>query len=82
MSESIRLDGMGGKRKAKVQLAVGDLVEIDGQPFEVDLDKFGFPTLETPITPTAELHRRRGTQPASEEDFERFAGDLPTDDEG
>ncbi len=73
---------MGGQRKAKVQLAVGDLLEIDGPPFEVDLDKFGFPTPETPITPMAELDRRRGTRPASDEEFERFAGDLPTDDEG
>lgn len=73
---------MGGQRKAKFQLAIGDLVEIDGRCLEVELDRQGFPTLETPITPMAELDGRWGTQPASEEDFERFAGDLPTDDEG
>jgi hypothetical protein len=73
---------MGGQPKAKVQLAVGDLVEIEGRRLEVELDRQGFPLLETPITPMAELDRRRGTQPASEEEFQRFAGDLPTDDEG
>jgi hypothetical protein len=73
---------MGGQRKAKVQLAVGDLVEIDGQPFEVDLDKFGFPTLETPITPMSQLHKQRGTRPASQGDFDRFTADDPADGEG
>lgn len=33
------------------------------------------------ITPSEELHRRRGTHPASEEDFERVAGHLPSDDD-
>ena len=73
---------MGGQRKAKVQLAVGDLVEIEGRRLEVELDRQGFPILETPTTPMAELHQRRTTQPASAEDFERFTADLPIDDEG
>lgn len=74
---------MDGRLKAKAQLAIGDLVEIDGRRFEVELDRQGLPTLETPITPMADLHRRRGTQSASEEDFERvIADEEPTDGEG
>lgn len=30
----------------------------------------------------AELHEKRGTKPASDEDFERLAADIPYDDEG
>lgn len=73
---------MGAPRKAKVQLAIGDLVEIDGRCFEVEHDRQGDPTLDTPITPIAELDAQRGSRAASDEDFERLAGDLPADGEG
>ncbi len=66
----------------KLDLHIGDLVEIDGRRYEVVPDKMGGLALEPPITPMAELHRQRGTRPASDEDFERFAADIPYDDEG
>lgn len=67
----------------KLDLHVGELVEIDGRRYEVIPARDGDGlTLEPPITPMAELHRKRGTSPASAEEFERFAGDLPYDDEG
>jgi hypothetical protein len=39
-------------------------------------------TLESPITPAAQLHAQRGTKPAYEEDFERLSADVLYDDEG
>lgn len=65
-----------------LDLKLGEPVEIDGRRYEVVPDRMGGLTLERPITPISELHKERGTRPASEEDFERVAGDLPTDDEG
>jgi hypothetical protein len=67
----------------KLDIRVGELVEVDGRRYEVvpARDGDGF-TLDSPITPVAELDARRGTKPASAEDFERLAADLPYDDEG
>jgi hypothetical protein len=66
----------------KLDLKVGEFVEIDGRRYEVVPDRQGGLTLEPPITPMAELHAKRGTKPASEEDFERLSADVPYDDEG
>ncbi len=67
----------------KLDLRVGELVEIDGRRYEVVPAREGDGlALEPPITPMVELDARRGTQPASAEDFERFAAGLPYDDEG
>jgi hypothetical protein len=66
----------------KLDLKVGEFVEIDGRRYEVVSDRQGDLTLEPPITPMAELHAKRGTKPASAEDFERLSADLPYDDEG
>jgi hypothetical protein len=66
----------------KLDLMLGELVEIDGRRYEVVPDRQGGVTLEPPITPAAELHADRGTEPAGAEDFRRLAADLPTDDEG
>lgn len=66
----------------KLDLHAGELVEIDGRRYEVVADKVGGLTLEPPITPMDELDATRGTSPASAEDFERFATDIPYDDEG
>ena len=65
----------------KIDLALGDLVEIDGRRYEVVPDRMGGVTLEPPIRPMAELEKRWGTKPVSAEAFERVAGDLPSDDE-
>jgi hypothetical protein len=67
----------------KLDLHVGELVEIDGRRYEVVPARDGDGlTLEPPITPISELYAERGMKPASAEDFERIAGDLPADDEG
>ncbi len=66
----------------KLDLKVGEMVEVGGRRYEVVPDRQGGLTLEPPITPKSELHARRGTRPASAEDFERFAADIPYDDEG
>jgi len=63
-------------------LQVGELVEIDGRRYEVVPDGEGDLTLEPTITPMAELDRRRGTEPASKEEFDRLFGHLPSDGEG
>jgi hypothetical protein len=67
----------------KLDLHVGELVEIDGRRYEVVPAREGDGlALESPITPVSELYAERGWKPASAEDFERIAGDLPSDGEG
>jgi hypothetical protein len=67
----------------KLDLHVGELVEIDGRRYEVVPARDGGGlTLEPPITPMAELDRRRGAEPASKEEFDRLFGHLPSDGEG
>jgi hypothetical protein len=66
----------------KLDLHVGELVEIDGRRYEVVPDKTGGLMIEPPITPRAELHAKRGSRRATREEFEQFAADLPYDDEG
>jgi hypothetical protein len=70
----------------KLDLHVGELVEIEGRRYEVVPDKVvpdktGGLMIEPPITPRAELHAKRGSRPATREEFEQFAADLPYDDE-
>lgn len=66
----------------KLDLEIGEVVEVRGRRYEVVPDRQGGLTLEPPITPVAELEKDWGTEPASAEDFERVAGDFPTDGEG
>ena len=66
----------------KLDLEIGELVEIDGRRYEVVPDPQGGLTLEPPITPISELYAKRGMKPASTEDFERLTADYPTDGEG
>jgi len=66
----------------RLDLTVGELVQIAGRLYEVVPDREGGVTIEPPITPAAQLHARRGTKPASPEDFERLSADVPCDDEG
>jgi len=66
----------------KLDLHVGELVEIKGKRYEVVPDKAGGLTIEPPITPVSELYEKRGMKPASPEDFERLTADIPTDGEG
>jgi hypothetical protein len=66
----------------KLDLTVGEFVQIAGRRYEVVPDREGGVTIEPPITPVMKLHRQRGTKPASVEDFERLSADVPSDDEG
>ncbi|MGH2917809.1 MAG: hypothetical protein ACRDLS_04305 [Solirubrobacteraceae bacterium] len=67
----------------KLDVSVGDLVEIDGRTYDVVSDKAGGVTLEPAITVlSAELHERHGTKPISQERFDELFGDLPSDGEG
>lgn len=66
----------------KLDLEVGEFVEIGGRKYEVVPDREGGVTIEPPITPMAELDAKRGTKPASIEDFERLTANDPTDGEG
>lgn len=66
----------------KLDLRLGEIVEVGGRHYEVVADRQGGLTLEPPITPAARLHAERGTAPASDENFESFASEIPQDDEG
>ena len=66
----------------KLDLKVGEFVEIDGRRYEVVPDRAGGVTIEPPITPVSELDAQRGTKPASAQDFERLTAGFPSDGEG
>ena len=67
----------------KLDVKIGDLVEIEGRKYDVVPDKHGGVTLEAAITVFAdELHDRAGTRPLTDEEFEEHFGDLPSDGEG
>ena len=66
----------------RLDLTIGELVEVAGRRYEVVPDREGGVTIEPPITPAAQLHAQRRTKPASAEDFERLSADIPYDDEG
>lgn len=66
----------------KLDVKIGDLVEIDGRRYDVVPDKVGGVTLEPAITKTvAEIHAERGGRPLSSQEFEELFGDLPSDGE-
>lgn len=67
----------------KLVVHVGDLVEIEGRRYEIVPDKRGGLTLESAITVTvAELDRRHGTRPATQEEIDSQLDLLPGDGEG
>jgi hypothetical protein len=67
----------------KLDVRIGDLVEIEGRRYDVVPDKAGGVALEPAITVSArELDERHGTRPATQEEFEELFGDLPSDGEG
>jgi hypothetical protein len=66
----------------RLDLTIGEFVEVAGRRYEVVSDREGGVTIEPPITPAAKLHAQRGTKPASEADFERLSADVPHDNEG
>jgi len=67
----------------KLDVHVGDLVEIEGRRYEIVPDKRGGLTLEAAVTVTvAELYRRHGTRPATQEEMDSQLDLLPNDGEG
>lgn len=66
----------------RLDLAIGELIEVGGRRYEVVPDRAGGLTLEPPIRPMSELHEERGTRPASQEDFERLTADDAADGDG
>lgn len=67
----------------KLDVELGDLVEIDGRRYDVVSDEVGGITLEPGITATvAELDRRRSERPASQEEIDSQLDLLPGDGEG
>jgi hypothetical protein len=67
----------------KLDVRIGDLVEIDGRKYDVVSDKQGGVALEPAITKTvADILAEEGLTPLSKEEFEEQFGDLPSDGEG
>lgn len=66
----------------RLDLKIGELVEVAGRRYEVVSDREGGVTIQPPISPAGELHARRGTKPASAEDFEHLSVEAPSDGEG
>lgn len=67
----------------KLNVKIGDLVEIEGRKYDVVSDKHGGVALEPAITVTAdELFADHGLRPLTPREFEEEFGDLPSDGEG
>jgi len=67
----------------RLDVQIGDLVEIDGRQYDVVSDKVGGVTLEPAITQTVnEIHAEHGGRPLTPEEFEEHFGHLPLDGEG
>jgi hypothetical protein len=67
----------------KLDVHIGDVVEIDGRRYDVVPDKEGGVTLEPAITKTVdEMLAEEGLTRLSKEEFEEQFGDLPSDGEG
>jgi hypothetical protein len=67
----------------KLDVKIGDLVEIEGRKYDVVSDKHGGVALEPAITKTvAEIHAEHGERQLSREEFEELFGHIPSDGEG
>jgi hypothetical protein len=67
----------------KLDIKIGDLVEIEGRQYDVVSDKQGGIALEPAITKTvAEILAEESLTPMSKEEFEEQFGHLPSDGEG
>lgn len=71
----------GGVKRLDVN--VGDLLEIDGRRYAVvPGDAGGVAIEQTVAVRSADLHQRHGTRPISRGRFDELFGDLPRDQEG
>jgi hypothetical protein len=76
------MTGMAAIAK-KLNVKIGDLVEIEGRKYDVVSDKDGGVALEPAITVTAdELFADHGLRPLTPEEFEEEFSDLPSDGAG
>jgi len=67
----------------KLNVKIGDVVEVDGRKYAVVSDEHGGVALEPAITKTvAELREERGGRPLTPAELEELFGDLPRDGEG
>ncbi len=67
----------------KLDVRIGDVVEIDGRRYDVVSDKEGGVTLEPAITKSAaQILDEQGLRRLSSEEFKQHFGDLPSDGEG
>jgi hypothetical protein len=67
----------------KLEVSIGDLVEIGGRRYDVVSDKEGGVALEPAATKTVdEIQAEHGGRPLSPEEFEEQFGDLASDGEG
>jgi hypothetical protein len=67
----------------KLDVRIGDLVEIEGRPYDVVSDKARGVAMEPAITKTvAELRAERGGRRLTDEEFDELFSDLPSDGEG
>jgi bifunctional DNA-binding transcriptional regulator/antitoxin component of YhaV-PrlF toxin-antitoxin module len=67
----------------KLDVKIGDVVEIDRRRYDVVSDKAGGVALEPAITKSVEeLAAQRGGRSLSREEFDELFGDLPRDGEG
>lgn len=67
----------------KLDVKIGDLVEIEGRRYDVVSDKHDGVALEPAITKTvAEIHAEHGGRQLSAEEFEELFGAIPSDGEG
>ncbi len=67
----------------KLDVTIGDRVEIDGRQYDVVPDKIGGVTLEPAVTQTVdEIVGEEGGHRLTAEEFEEHFGELPSDGEG
>ena len=67
----------------KLDVKIGDLVEIEGRQYDVIPDKHGGVALEPAITKTvAEIHAEHGERQLTSEELEELFGEIPSDEEG
>lgn len=67
----------------KLDVQVGDLVQVGDHRYDVVSDKVGGVALESAITKTTErLYAERGGRPTTDDEFSQHFGHLPTDGEG
>ncbi len=67
----------------KLDVSIGDVVEIKGRRYDVVSDKHGGVALEPAITKTvAEIREEQGGRALTSEEFEELFGELPSDGEG